>query len=445
MDSAARGGGGSVLFQAHRVAAIIMGGAGSPKRPSGLLDKATVDSLARETLGSPYPQAVIAKTKKYRFDPKLGTGGTFGVNYVVYRELVPCLAYNTIYYSHTVRMRLHELVMEYFWKPFQEEVFKGSPAGKWRTCGEPCPVACKKIWRGVKVDYEPFQGMGPLIGVLELEKAARLVELVDSLGLDAIEAGHEVAWVFDMVSRGLLHPSEAGLAAAPRLDPLTLDPRVDSERNAALAEALLRDIAYSRGRLGSLIAGKGIRRAALELEKEAGEGPGGYLPRDLAVYAAFGGDWYMTPNYYWSPGLVAPLYVLGRYWTNYAPTFMEPEDYAETSLKRAAWEYAIDNAGICRFHRGWAEALLHGLYEKAGIPLDPPSHAKEMYREIVAYQEKAGAEPVPWESRKTVDLVASIAAEVGNTEWADRIARDPGAAMEWWKRFHSKIKSLLSR
>jgi glyceraldehyde-3-phosphate dehydrogenase (ferredoxin) len=67
-----------------------------------------------------------------------------------------------------------------------------------------------------------------------------------------------------------------------------------------------------------------------------------------------------------------------------------------------------------------------------------------MYREIVAYQEKAGAEPVPWESRKTIDLVASIAAEVGNTDWADKIAKDPRAALEWWKRFHSKIKSLLS-
>ena len=443
VDSASRGGGGSVLFRAHRVAAMVVGGTGSPGRPRSLLDRAWLDSASREALGHAYPQAVLVKTKKYRFDPKLGTGGTFGVNYVVYKELVPSLAYNTIYYSHTVRARLHEMIMEHFWRPFQEEVFRGSPAGKWRTCGEPCPVACKKIWRGVKVDYEPFQGMGPLIGVLDLGRAARLVELADSLGIDAIEAGHLVAWVFDVLQKRLLHPSEAGLAAAPNLDPLTLDPAADSERNAALAEALLRDIAYARGPLGGVIAERGLRGAARAVEEEHGTGPGGLAPRDLAVYAAFGADGYMTPNYYWSPGMVAPLYVLGRYWTNYAPTFMEPEDYAEHSLKRAVWEYALDNAGVCRFHRGWAEALLPRLYSEA-VGVDPAEHAARMYAEIEGYQESAGAEPVPWESRKTVDLVASIAAEVGSTEWAKRIASSPDAAREWWTRFYSHLKRLIA-
>ncbi|GAB6148676.1 aldehyde ferredoxin oxidoreductase N-terminal domain-containing protein [Stetteria hydrogenophila] len=443
VDSASRGGGGSVMLQAHGVAALVMGGSGSPARARGLLDPGRVDAITREVLGSSYSSAVLGKTRKYRMDPKLGTGGTFGVNYLVYRELLPCLAYNTIYYSPAVRVRLHQLILDHFWKPFQEEVFKGSPAGKWRTCGEPCPVACKKIWRRVKVDYEPFHGMGPLIGVLRLPDAARLVELVDSLGLDVIEAGHEVAWVFDLTSRGLLHPSEAGLARAPRLDPLTIEPG-DSRVNAELAEALLRDIAYARGRLGSLLARMGLRRAALEVEREAGEAAGGWRPRDLAVYAAFGGEWYMTPNYYWSPGMVAPLYVLGRYWTNYSPTFMEPEDYAETSLKRALWEYSIDNAGMCRFHRGWAESLLPRLYEEAGAAVDPPSHARVMYREIAEYRRRAGAEPVPWESRKTMDLVATIAAEVGSHEWAERIARDPQAALEWWRRFRAKLDSLLA-
>ncbi|WP_256359214.1 hypothetical protein [Vulcanisaeta sp. JCM 14467] len=32
---------------------------------------------------------------------------------------------------------------------------------------------------------------------------------------------------------------------------------------------------------------------------------------------------------------------------------MGPEDFAKSSLSRAITEALIDDAGLCRFHRGW--------------------------------------------------------------------------------------------
>ena len=437
IDSASRGGAGSVMLQGHGVAALIVGGKLEPPR-RGEPDHSLLNKLAQERLGAPYTKSVLATTKKYRYDPDLGTGGTFGVNYVYYRELVPMFGYNTIYYGLHVRLELHEMVSEYFWSPFQAEVFRGSPAGKWKTCGEPCPVACKKIAYGTKVDYEPFHALGPMIGVFRFRDALELVEEADMLGVDAIEAGHAISWIFELVAADNVRPEDAGIPFRPRFDPLHYNPARDSHHNAVLARKLLLDLYTGRGKLGSLVASEGLRRAATLLEEEGWEGS-----RDSLLYAAFGERGYMTPNYYWSPGMVAPLYILGRYWTNYTPTFQEPEDYARTSLKRAQWEYSIDNAGLCRFHRGWAEKILDRLYGSLGLDLDPPAHAKKMYALVAEYQRKAGAEPVPWESRKAFDLIATIAGEMGATEWARRIAEDPQAALEWWRRFKAELDKLL--
>jgi len=367
VDSASRGGGGSVMAQAHGVAVLAVGGAADPE-PRIPARRAL--ELAREALGKPYARAVAEATVKYRFDPSLGTGGTFGVNYVYYRDLLPALAYNTVYYARPVRAALHARLMKLFWRPFQEEVFEVKGPRAWRNCGEPCSVVCKKIWRRVKLDYEPAHAMGPMIGVFTLPEAARLVELVDDLGLDAIEAGHVVAWIFDMTSRGLLEPGEAGLPGRPTLDPLAAGPEA-SRANARLAEPLLASLASAGEGPAGLAARHGARRAAALIGEEA-RGVGGLEPRDLLVYAAFGGEGYMTPNYYWSPGMVAPLYVLGRYWTNYSPTFADPEDYARDSLARARAELLLDNAGMCRFHRRWAQKVVPAAYRELGEDLDPP-------------------------------------------------------------------------
>ncbi len=447
LDSAARGGGGSTLYHAHGVVAIVFGGTYSPSKENPkLADAGLLDAISEKVHGKRYVDILTATTRKYRFDSKLGTGGTFGVNYVHYRDLIPMFGYNTIYYSKAIRLAVVEKVLKYFWKPFQEEVME-SGKRPWYNCGEPCPVVCKKVWKGIKIDYEPFNGLGPMIGVLSIEDAAELVETVDDLGFDAIEMGHVISWLFDLMHRGLLDPRELGLKARPHFDPVAYSVEEHSKRNARLALEIVESLVRGGNEILDYLARNGLRKTARMLDEKYSYRTRmiGLKYEDVAVYAAYGDDGYMTPNYYWTPGMVAPMYVLGRYWTNYSPGFSDPEHYAESSLKRALWEYIIDNAGFCRFHRGWAEKMLPLLYRELwGVDVDLEEHAKKMYKLIIEYQEKAGAEPRPWESRKTIDVVATIAAETGNEEWARRFAENyTEAAREWWEKFKETLHKLL--
>ncbi len=443
-EYAARGGPGSVLFRAHGVVAIGYGGKYDVRRsrPPELSDPRKINALFLELAGEPYATLVIKAGTKYRFNPKLNTGGTLGGNYPSLKIATPMFNWNMIYEPPEVRARLHDMIMKHIWEPFNKEaIFTKS----WKTCGEPCPIACKKVRLGrYKSDYEPYEGFGPQIGVFDIHETQKVVELVDAYGFDAIEAGNLVAWIFDLVSHGLLHPSEVGLPDKPYFDPK--DHRLEySRHNARLALEIIENLAWGKQPLLRLIGERGIRSAAKILDiiyKERTESLGLKF-EDLAVYAVFGEEGHITPNYYWTPGMVAPLPVLGRYWTLYSGGFAEPEEWAEKSYKRAVREIWSDNGGFCRFHRKWVEKYIEKLYEKFyGIANLDKRYAK-LYREIAEYQEMAGVPPQPWDSEKIIDYMASAAREYGDEKWSEKFARDKkAAAMEWWERFYRKIMEL---
>jgi glyceraldehyde-3-phosphate dehydrogenase (ferredoxin) len=167
--------------------------------------------------------------------------------------------------------------------------------------------------------------------------------------------------------------------------------------------------------------------------------------RDLAVYVPFGKTGHITPNYYLSPGVFAPLPVLGRYWTMYGPKFGEPEEIADAAFERALAEYLVDNAGFCRFHRAWVESILQQLYKHVhGVDVELTDHAKKVYRKIAEYQLKAGSYPTFWESAKVIELLGSMACEYGSESWCEKFRRNPReAAWEWWIRFLRRISEHL--
>ncbi|WP_069807293.1 aldehyde ferredoxin oxidoreductase N-terminal domain-containing protein [Vulcanisaeta thermophila] len=435
-DFAARGGPGSALFQGHNVAAIVAGGRYGARYP-GVVDASLINRIIMEQFKKPFIQVMSEKTVKYRFDPSMGTGGTFGVNYPHYRELLPLFGYKSIYLPKEERIRHVNAIIKLFWEPFNNEVF--GKAKTWYNCGDfGCSVVCKKVWRGKKVDYEPFHAMGPFIGNYMFEEAVRLVDEVDQYGLDAIEMGHVVAWIFDAVEQGLLEPEEVGLSGKPVFDPLRFRPEVDSRLNAKLASEVLRGFVERSTEVLRIIAESGIRVAARKLDEVFHDRVVrvGKSFRDLVVYAAYGEDGYMTPNLYWAPGMVAPMYVLGRYWTNYTPTFMDPRDFAKSSLERAIAEALIDDAGLCRFHRGWAEPILGKLY----VEITGMKPNTNLYREIAEYSIKAGAEPRPWEGERTRDLVSTMAREIGSREWAFEDYEDYA---RWWGQFKETLDKGL--
>jgi len=248
---------------------------------------------------------------------------------------------------------------------------------------------------------------------------------VDNYGFDSIEAGYDLGLTFEAVERGLIDPSEAGLSGRPVIDPSSYDVS-SSESNAALALEGVKAMVKGEGLLGR-IGLIGLRQAAIERKLN-----------DYAVYVPLGSRYYMTPNYYWAPGMVAPVYMLGRYWTNYNPTFMDPGEFAKSVYSRALMELAIDNAGACRFHRGWLEPVIEEAYGLVGININIEKFAASLYREFAEYSRRAGATPMYWESKRTSDMVMSMARELGAKDWIERSPR------EWYDKFKETFDALVN-
>lgn len=444
-DYAARGGPGSVLYRAHHVAAIIYGGAYDRSRdlPEQLRDLKTVNQLFLSIAKKPYVTMVIEAGTKYRFNPKLNTGGTLGGNYPHLKTFTPMFNWNMIYLPQELRQRLHDLIMKFIWEPFNREAIETK---SWKTCGEPCPIACKKVRLGrYKSDYEPYEGFGPFIGVFEIHEAQKAVEKVDALGFDAIETGQVIGFLYDAMEKGLLKPEELGLPRKPFFNPEKYNIEY-SKTNAELAVSILEKLAWGENPVLKLVGERGLRSAAkiLDILFEDRVKQAGWRFSDLIVYASFGEEGHITPNYYWTPGMVAPLAVLGRYWTLYKSIFTEPEEYAEKAFTRAIKEMWSDNGGFCRFHRGWLEKTLDKILEQLFGLKDLDGRYKELYKKILEYQDKAGAAPSFWDSRKVIDYLAFGAKEFGNEKWTTLFQLNKEkAAREWWRRFNEKISDLL--
>lgn len=433
-DFAGRGGAGSVLAQAHNVAGIIAGGKIKPELPEVLTNIKSFNEFFKKITGREFFKAVNIATYKYRLDPKLGAGGTFGSNYPYYKEWLPTFCFNSIYLKKEIRKKISDIVLKNYWEPFKEETFVKTRS--WKTCGEPCSVACKKIWKRKKVDYEPFQGVGPLIGVFDLKEASKIVDLIDNAGLDAISTGHVVSFLLEAVSKGLLTCEEVGISSHPNLDPLTLNPE-KWRINGMLAVEIVQNLLKKEPQILKDIAEKGLRKTIkiLDQKYERRIEKAGISFEDIALYQPYGEDGYMTPNFYWTLGFFVPIFVSGKYWTEYRLTFTEPEEFVKLVYERAIKELAVSNAGLCRFHRGWAENLLDKLYESFGIN-DLEERLKEIYKSIGTYNIKTGAIPRPLEGEKAIDIFYTLAEELNVQRWTIKFSKNKRRAyQEWFERF----------
>ena len=440
-DWAARGGGGSVLARAHNVFAVIFGGERESSNLRGRFE--FINSLVTTQLKKPFVKSVIEGTSKYSYDLETKTGGTFGSNIMIYRDKIPSHNWNSVLSSKEVRESIFKNLEERYLKLFNERIIS---TGIWRTCDEPCPVRCKKTIDSKHIDYEPFNAVGPMIGVLDFDEALEILDLVDELGLDAIEAGNVLGWLMEAIEKGLLKPEEVGLDTTPVINPVEW--REHHVRiNKVIAMKLIEDLVSSNNWLLKLIAEEGLREACRKLNELFNERVREKSVRfeDLAVYIPFGSSGYVTPNFYWSPGVFAPLPILGKYWTYYTPAFSEPEEFANISVNRALMEYLVENAGWCRFHRSWVEGVLPDLYKMLlGYEDSLLNHAKKYYNIIREYQIRAGAENVFWESNKVLNILKNAACEFGCTEWCLKIGADlSGGLKEWWVRFHERVVKLL--
>jgi glyceraldehyde-3-phosphate dehydrogenase (ferredoxin) len=422
---AGRGGFGSAMVQNHGIVAIIYGGT---LVDEDFRDKKVADEWFRNKYSLRLMQKDMEVTAKYRYDEKLKTGGTFGVNYTNVGGKILAFNYRTIFWSEEERQSLHRnLVVGHYLKQFNEETIQPRQQA---TCGEPCVAVCKKMNGVYKKDYEPYQTMGPLCGIFDQRAAEKLNHHCDAMGFDAISGGGVLAWLMDLLDEEVLTPEELGVTRLPHWQLTGFDVENDSMHNAVLGCELIDAILERRGILD---LGEGVRKWSRIHSRAKGTNL-----HDRLVYVAFNRRGWMVPNQYWVSGVLAPMAIMGKYYMIYSYDFIPPRTLGRMCAERLKKELILDNLGTCRFHRGWAEEMLPEIMESL-------YGCKEQFLrscDVLASRINSGNSPIFWESERNIDFLHTFLKRKKETdrepdprlaEWLDKFERDKiEAAREFW-------------
>jgi glyceraldehyde-3-phosphate dehydrogenase (ferredoxin) len=411
---AGRGGFGSKMLQEHGIAAIIYGGS--------FIDEDFRDrKVADQWFEDKYNMKLFAKdieaTTKYKFDPNFETGGTFGVNFTTLKGSMFSFNYRSIHMSEAQRVKIHEtFVLNHYLKQFNEETIATKSQ---KNCGEPCVAVCKKMRGKYKKDYEPYQTMGPLSGIFDQRAAEWLNHHADMYGFDAISIGGTIAWMMECLVEGYVAPEEFGATQIPHFDPDDFDVVASSMHNARIGVEMLDAIVEGKGLVN---LENGTRHFARELAAAKNN------PKilDSFVYTAFGDKGWMVPNQYWTPGTLSPMAIMGKYYMHYGSNFLPPHDVGATGTKRLLGELVMDNLGVGRFHRGWAEEMLPEIIESLfGLKGEYLTSLQHLSQRILNRNTS-----VYWESKRNKEIVRTFLERKHLVEGND----DP-ALLEWIKRF----------
>ena len=433
---AGRGGLGSKMLQQHGIAAIIYGGTFADE---DFRDRTVADQWFQDRYQKKLSAKDLESTVKYRYDPKFDTGGTFGVNYATVGGRLLAFNYGSIYMSEAERKQIHEtFILNHYLRQFNEETIQTKQQ---HTCGEPCSAVCKKMRDEFKKDYEPYQTMGPLCGIFDQRAAERLNHHADMYGFDAISVGGVLAWLMECLSKGLLTRDELGATRQPVFSAQGFSLETDPMENAALGVELLDAIVAKRGVLNME---EGARKLARRLAREKGK-----AVLDPFVFTAYARKGWMVPNQYWTPGALSPMAIMGKYYMYYGAEFMPPRKLGRINAQRFRDELIMDNLGMCRFHRLWAEEMLPEVI--GSLYGQKESFLKNLA--ITASRINSRNSSIFWESERTTDCVYTFLKrhhEVdGNNDaelldWVGCFQRDKSeAALSYWYEVHKGIHESL--
>jgi len=422
---AGRGGFGSAMVRDHGIVAIIYGGTVVDE---DFRDSRVADEWFRNKYNLRLAQKDLDTTGKYRYDEKVGTGGTFGVNYATLGGRVLAFNYRTIFWTEEERNKLHQnFILDHYLRQFNDETIA---ARQQATCGEPCVAVCKKMNGIYKKDYEPYQTMGPLCGIFDQRAAEKLNHHCDAMGFDGISGGGVLAWLMDLLDVNILTREELGVTRSPRWDTENFDIVDDSMHNADLGCELIDAILERRGILDFR---EGVRKWSRIHSRAKGT-----ALHDRMVYIAFGRRGWMVPNQYWVSGVLAPMTIMGKYYMIYSYDFISPRTLGRMCADRMKKELILDNLGVCRFHRGWAEELLPDVM---GSLYD----CRERFLravDVLASRLNSCNSPIFLESERDIDYLHTFLKrkkEIDNdrhpelASWLDKFDRDrTDAARDFW-------------
>jgi glyceraldehyde-3-phosphate dehydrogenase (ferredoxin) len=410
---AGRGGFGSAMVRNHGIVAIIYGGTVVNE---DFRDRKVADEWFRDKYHLRLMEKDLETTRKYRYDEKLNTGGTLGVNYATMGGRILAFNYRSIHWTEEQRLTLHrDLVLNHYLKQFNEETIAGKQQA---TCGEPCMALCKKMNGAYKKDYEPYQTMGPLCGIFDQRAAEKLNHHCDAMGFDAISGGGVLAWLMDLLDEEQLTKEELGVTRLPRWDTEDFDVVNDSMHNADLGCELIDAILERRGILDFR---EGVRKWSRLYSRRKGT-----ALHDRLVYTAFSRRGWMVPNQYWVPGALVPMAIMGKYYMIYSFDFTPPRTLGRMCADRMKQELILDNLGVCRFHRGWAEELLPEVMESL-------HHCKERFLRsvhVLASRINSRNSPIFWESERDMEYLHTFLKRKRDVDHNDR-----PELLEWLERF----------
>ena len=337
------------------------------------------------------------------------------------------------------RQAIHEkFIVSHYLKQFNEETIAGKQQ---RNCGEPCVAVCKKMNGEFKKDYEPYESMGPQCGVFDQRAAEKLVHHADMLGFDAISVGGVLSWLMECLDRGLLKPKDIGVKGNPAFSSRGFSIETDSMHNAELGVQMLDAMIEKRGVLDF---SEGARKLARRLARERGE-----EVKDTLVYSAFARVGWMVPNQYWTPGVLAPMAIMGKYYMYYGTDFLPPRELGRVSAERFIKELSIDNIGLCRFHRNWAEEMVPEIVES----LYGMGKAYEQNLSITASRINSRNASVFWETERSIDLVHTFLRRKRDVEderddelikWLDFFEKDRReASLSFWYEVNKGVHESL--
>lgn len=429
---AGRGGLGSKLLQQHNIVAIVYGG--DYHNDAHLRDLKRINEIFVKNTGKQMMPAIIDATTKYRYDPKLESGGTFGSNVTKLRDWLLFLNWSSIYLDNNKRLEIYNrLVKDHYLKQFNDEIVKPK---SFKNCGEPCPALCKKVYNKFKKDYEPYEALGPNCGIFDQRAAEKINHFIDEQGFDAIQAGNLISWIMELIHNKIIPKQEFGLTLEPKWDLSNFDVVNDSMHNANVAVEITNMILSPRG----AIFRHGIRQAAKELDSNYNR-----ATIHKALFTPHGKTGCIGPNQYWVPSFFISMPIQGKYFEDYEADFKQPYELGVKSADRMIKELYSDNTGLCRFHRKWAEKVVPTLVnELFGQNIDYYKHHKRLAHEIDKVHDKS----VFWESERVVDVIKAYLEKLYSGDpnnqalanWVNKFRGDKWqAAREYWEQVSKGI------
>jgi len=211
--------------------------------------------------------------------------------------------------------------------------------------------------------------------------------------------------------------------------------------NADIGIALINSIIEKRNMINLK---EGARKFARQLSRDKGK-----QILNAFVYNAYARNGWMVPNQYWTPGVLSPMPIMGKYYMYYGKDFLPPRDLGRKNANRFKKELILDNLGMCRFHRGWAEEMIPEILESLyGLK-------KKFLKTIseTASRINGRNSSVFWESDRNIDLIYTFLKRKqtvdGNNDaelarWIGRFeANKKEAALNFWYEIHKGIHESL--